>query len=367
VRILYIYSSYTSGGGERATLDLAENVQKRGGYVVTGFPKKSFLYESAKQRGLPVEHLKLYGSLDFRAVYWLMKIIRKHKVDILHVQQGKAFWPAVFVKIMLGNKLKLIFHRRTMLPVNKDFRGVYSPADRVIVISNAVKDVVVGTDKVNPAKVVVIYDGIKVQKFVDNINRDTRRKELGYGHTDFVVTTVSALNPPRGKGQDVLLRVTAKLRRKYPVLRILIVGDGAYRAKLESYATKLGVADITKFTGRREDIADIFAASDLSCMLSWDTEALGLAAIEAQAAGRPVIVTNTGGLVETVLPGKTGWVIDKDDDAGLERLLSNILDDRGKVAGMEHDCKTWVTEKFDAEDSITRVCEVYKQLLASIK
>jgi glycosyltransferase involved in cell wall biosynthesis len=151
---------------------------------------------------------------------------------------------------------------------------------------------------------------------------DSVRAELGVGPGDFVVGTVANLKP--WKRTERLIDAAAAISAAE--VRVLIVGDGQDRSRLEERARRLGLASSVIFAGLRESPADYLRAMDAFCLPSMGLESFGNAAVEAMALGIPTIVfSDGGGLVEHIERGKTGFVVD--DQAELEKTLRALINE----------------------------------------
>ena len=144
--------------------------------------------------------------------------------------------------------------------------------------------------------VTVINNGINTEKF-RTADGSKVRAELATESEVLVGTVgrmISAKNHPR------LVEAIALLRNEYPDLRLVFVGDGPEREPLEAAIDEAGIADITTLTGTRHDVPQIFKALDIF-VLSSDREGHPLTALEAQAAGTPVVLTNAGGSSDAIV------------------------------------------------------------------
>jgi glycosyltransferase involved in cell wall biosynthesis len=164
------------------------------------------------------------------------------------------------------------------------------------------------------------------------------------------------------KGIDVLLRALSSLSDEEPVPRVWIVGDGPERPRLERLAARLGVDDRVRFLGRRDDVADLLTACDVYVQPSRH-EGLGVAALEAMAAGRPVVASRTGGLAESVVHERTGLLVPAEDPAALAESLARLLEDpalrkRLGSAGPER-----VTKAYSPGAMVEAYAQLYDEVL----
>jgi N-acetyl-alpha-D-glucosaminyl L-malate synthase BshA len=106
--------------------------------------------------------------------------------------------------------------------------------------------------------------------------------------------------------------------------KLLFVGDGPERASAEQLCRKLNTCDDVRFVGKQEQMEDILAIADLFLLTS-EYESFGLAALEAMAAGVPVVSTNAGGLPEIMIPGQTGFMGNVGDVQTMSKQAIDIL------------------------------------------
>jgi glycosyltransferase involved in cell wall biosynthesis len=126
-----------------------------------------------------------------------------------------------------------------------------------------------------------------------------------------------------------VVKIFAKIRNQIPS-KLLLVGDGPERTVTESMCRELGHCDDIRFLGKQEQIEDILAISDLFLLTS-EYESFGLAALEAMAAGVPVISTNAGGLPEVNIPGETGYMSEVGDVEDMSQNAIGLLSDVDKL------------------------------------
>lgn len=147
----------------------------------------------------------------------------------------------------------------------------------------------------------LLYSGIDLDAYVEPVERRDVRADLGLPLDALVLGHVGRLE--RVKNHDLLLRVTAELIRDDPRWRLLLVGDGAWRWRLEGQAAQLGIRDHVVFAGGRTDVPRILkGAVDVFCFPS-HAEGLGLACIEAQAAAVPCVIADVVPPEADVVPG----------------------------------------------------------------
>ncbi len=154
-------------------------------------------------------------------------------------------------------------------------------------------------------------------------------------HLEGVPLVVGVSRLVARKGHDLTIRAWPSVRSRVPGARLMIVGDGPDRARLEALARNLGVADAVTFTGvvSGEDLPAHFAAGDVFAMpnrVRWcglDDEALGAVFLQAAAVGRAVVAGDAGGAGEAIVDGVTGHLTDGHDHQALADMLVRLLAD----------------------------------------
>jgi len=194
-------------------------------------------------------------------------------------------------------------------------RYLYNRAvDRVIAISAGVRSALVGAG-VDPARIRLVPSGVDPDAFTpDPAARAALRREWALADDDVAVILVGVLEAR--KGHATLLEAAARLRDTR--LRWIFCGTGSLEAALRADATARGIA--VRFTGFRPDVARCLAAADVTVLPSLH-EGLGVAALEAMAAARPVVASRVGGLAEVLVDGETGSLVPPRDADALAAAL----------------------------------------------
>jgi glycosyltransferase involved in cell wall biosynthesis len=139
-----------------------------------------------------------------------------------------------------------------------------------------------------------------------------------------VTAILTVANLRAEKAHEVLLAAAAELRPRYPYLRYVIAGDGPRLAELRALASSLGLDGQVTFLGHREDVPALLADAD-AFVLPSRSEAFPNGAIEAMAAGLPVIASRVGGLVDLIDEGRTGLLVEPDDPRALAAAIESLV------------------------------------------
>jgi phosphatidyl-myo-inositol dimannoside synthase len=187
-------------------------------------------------------------------------------------------------------------------------------------------------------RIEVVTGGVDARHFAPPAGaREAARRALDLPADAQVVLTVCRLVAK--KGVEVLLDAVAQLRPAFPRIHLLVVGDGRERRTYEARAAQLGLQDAVRFTGRvpHEQVARHYWASDVFALASYesrhaggavrDVETMGRVLCEANAAGLPLVATETGGTASVVRSGDNGLLVPPQDAAALAGAIARLLNE----------------------------------------
>lgn len=258
-------------------------------------------------------------------------------VDVVHAHDWMAAEPGRAIATQRGVRSVLTLHAtehgrrfgRLDEPVHRAVhaaeRQAVATADRVVVCSRAMRDEAMAHGAA--ADVVhVVPGGVDVDRWRVSAEAAERARHRWAAVGEPLVVAAGRLEWE--KGFSTLLRAAAGLLERRPATRFVVAGQGSYEGVLVDLAREVGVAGRLVRPGRLDpcDLAELFAAADVVVVPS-RYEPFGLVALEAQAAGAPVVVTRTGGLADLVDDGRTGRVIEPGDVDRLAEVLDELLAD----------------------------------------
>lgn len=236
-------------------------------------------------------------------------LLRSLEFSIIHLHTGGRLITG------LGRLLTRARVVRNLHGRASELTGIVSPSVDLpqldVLIANS--RVVAEYSKVPNA--VVIYPGVNVSEF--SVPRTA--------HCGVVIGTACRLELI--KGVRYLIEAVSILAPQCPDVRLEIAGDGSLLQTLEQQSRQLGVSGIVSFLGHREDVPSILAGWDIFVLPSLD-EGFGIAALEAMAAGLPVVASEVGGLCELVQDGETGWLVPPAAPVALAQRMSQLIHDR---------------------------------------
>lgn len=224
-------------------------------------------------------------------------------------------------------------------------------------VSRAVADYLQSVG-ISPDKIRTIYNGAPELRPIDQQERNTLRRELGWSPDDLVVGTVSRLDDEVKRVSDLItaLSIVSDAR-----LRLLIVGEGPDRPALERLAASVADKSDIRFVGHHVDLAPLYGSMDIFALAS-AREAFGLAIVEAMNAGLPVVATTAGGIPEVVAHGETGLLALPRRPDLLAEHLSNLAASSELRATMGDRGRTRA-KRFSEARYVQEIESLYRELL----
>ena len=262
----------------------------------------------------------------------MVDVIANNDLDLLHVHyaipHASAAYMAKQILLKQGKSIPVIttLHGTDITLVGKD--KTYAPvvtfsineSDAITAVSNNLRDETYKSFKIEK-EIEVIHNFVDVRRFNKKPIDAFRRVIAPNGEK----ILMHASNFRKIKRVPDVVKIFAKVKGQIPS-KLLFVGDGPERPAAESLARELNIFDDIRFVGRQEQMEDILAIADLFLLTS-DYESFGLAALEAMAAGVPVISSNGGGLPEINVNGVTGYMSNVGDIDEMSKNALHILQD----------------------------------------
>jgi glycosyltransferase involved in cell wall biosynthesis len=263
----------------------------------------------------------------------LCKLFLHERPDVVHTCGAEANFHGIIAATLL--RVPTIVAEEIGLPnhssiARKVYKGLYHFCSRVIAISDAVRDYLV-KHEATPGKVVRIYNPIELS--------GTNPAVMPPGR-EVIISSLCRLEPI--KNCKMLIKLVSSLKKKFPDRSFILwlIGDGSERRMLEQLALQEGVDTNVKFWGYRKDAHQVLIQSNVFVLASLK-EGFGLAAIEAIQASLPVVVSNSGGMVEFIRDGDNGFLFDPQSLDELlyktETLLSLSNQDVLRLTGRAHE------------------------------
>lgn len=364
MRILHVNTERTWRGGEQQNLWLARGLRDGGDESEVVAPPGSPLAERARAEGLTVHGIPMRGEADPVAMMRLRALFRDRRPDVVHMHTSHAHTLACMAALGLRHGPKTVISRRVDFSIFRNWmklsRFKYRwLGDRYVAISGAIRDVMV-RDGIPADRIEVVWSGVDADRIEGAPRRDLR-DILRLPPGTPLVGDVAAFG--WHKAQEVLVDAVPGILAAVPDAHVVLVGDGKCRPFVEERARALGAAgERVHFTGFRDDVSEVLSSLDVFVMCSV-LEGLCTSALDAQAAGVPVVASAVGGLVEAVSHGETGLLVPPRDPSALAAAVVRMLRERDVAEAFGAAGRRRVRERFSVEAMVSGNREVYGRLL----
>lgn len=374
INLLYVITKLELGGAQKQLLSLIKGLDK------TKF--KAFLF-TAKEGLLLADALSIEGLIlkrspwlerpinpfrDIAALIEIYSFIKKNNIDIVHTHSSKAGILGRLAAVLAG--VKVILHTVHGWSFHdyqpRVFRFIFiwlerlsaGFTNRIIVVSDYDKQKGLANRIGNKEKYALIRYGIDYAEF--SIKDGGIREELGIGANDLVVGMIACFKPQ--KSPRDFIRLAHSVAKSLSGIKFLLVGDGALRRKIERLIRRLDLQKEVILSGWRRDIARILSAIDIFVLTSlW--EGLPVAVLEAMAAAKPIIATDTGGIGEVIKNGDSGFLVKPGQINALSEKLIHLLNDEDYRQRMGKRTKEALGRNFAITDMIRQTEELYGSLI----
>ena len=289
-----------------------------------------------EEAGYKVFYLSDIGRLNafrFSILFRLVKILKAHKVDILHCHAHKPTVYGTIAATLAGTPV-IMAHVHGLGRTGNFKRKLtnlflFRRIDRFLPVADAVKeDMVKSNWFLSPEKIEVLENSIEYSRFADiSISKEEARRMLGLSDDGFVFGTVGRLSPT--KGQSYLIEAFAKVKQEIPSAQLVFIGCGPLEDELKEQARSTGTGDSVHFLGYRSDIPQALRSLDVFVLPSV-AEGMPRTILEAMAAGVPCIGTRVGAIPEMLDGDGIGCVVDPRDPEALGEamiMLGRMPDD----------------------------------------
>jgi glycosyltransferase involved in cell wall biosynthesis len=326
---------YADGGAERLAVAIAcrlDPARFRSSLCVTRWDTEAVGREDVRQAlddldGAGVDLVKLDRSsrYDFRAWRPLIRELRSD-VDVIHSHMvGSNSWAAI-----LGRTFRtpaIIAHEHmwsfdgSLFRTHLDRDLIGRGCDLFLTVSEQSRQSMIDLEGVNPGRIEALRNGIQDREAGDGARI---REELQIAPDESVVGSVGLLREE--KAFEVLIAAVGELVARGRAVRLVLVGDGPEREKLEGVIRELGLDKAVTITGIRMDVPDLLAAMDVGvCSSDWEGGPLSI--LEYMQAGVPVVATDVGGIPEMITDGVTGRLVPRRDPKAMADAIAGLLDD----------------------------------------
>jgi glycosyltransferase involved in cell wall biosynthesis len=329
--------------------------------------KEGTFTEQFESHGTNVVDLAASSNYDLAAFYRLVRNLRSSSHDIIHTNSPiSGCWGRVAAK--LGDVPNIV-------SVEHNFHTEYSRFTRAINgITLLLTDVVVGVSQAvsnsyldweerllsDDTRYETILNGVDINAIRGTFQRsDTVIREYSpYSPSDLIIGTMGRLH--KQKGYRYLIRAFPKIKRQSPEAKLLILGDGPARDRLEEIANQSRFQDDIYFTGYVPDVYPFLPNFDISVFPSlW--EGFGLTPVESMAAKRPVVGTDIPPFREVI--GDAGALVEPEDESALAKAVNSLIESPVRRRELGQKGYERAIENFSIERTVKEYASLYRELV----
>lgn len=383
INILYLHLGAELYGADVILLELIKNIDKTKYRPYVLLPEDGPLVKELQSLGVEVHIMDFpimrrkyfnvkgifrYGWEFIKSQKELMKFCRDKNIDIIHSNTAAVLEGALIWKKL---KAKHIWHLHEMLDRPRILytvlaRIISRNCDRVLTVSNSVKNHWLKSGRFKEEQITVIHNGIDIDRFRPDNNCDYLREEFGISTDEKVVGLIGRINAI--KGQEVFVRAMELVMDKNPKVKALIVG-GVYEGqewrlkKLKKMISSSKHNDKFIISDFRTDSENIHCLLDLFVLSSIMYDSFPTVVLEAMASKKPIAAFESGGVVEMVEDGVNGYYAKFGDAVDLSRKIEEILNDDELRKRMGEKGYELVHSKFTSKCFSKNVQEFYLEIL----
>jgi glycosyltransferase involved in cell wall biosynthesis len=378
-KVLHLIHSFNQGGIENWLISMLRQIPRNKCEIDFCCKGKDIgpLAAIAQALGAKVFHCPL-GLTHFGFAQKLKYILQSGQYEILHNHSETYSGFPAWIARQLGIPVITSFHNTnfapqtslTRFPLLRGLRSIYGAqsigyalrySDLVTGCSQGVIQSLdpQGTKIKQPSQ--VLYYGVNLPKKATSPERATFRHFFGCESETPIVLHVGRLIEQ--KNHLGILAVFKLVLEQIPTAKLLLVGEGPLRSVIEDAITERGLSKSILLLGLRNDVPSLMSKSDVFLFPSI-YEGFGLVAIEANAAGLPVVCSRIPGLVEAVQDGETALLHDVKDIAGMAQSVVKLLDDRTYREQLGHAGQSLVKNQYSTEKSATHLLEIYNSFVS---
>ncbi len=362
IGLLFALTASARGRVEEVVLALLRHLEPSQFRIALAAPPALLESFAGDLHGVPVETEAVQADswLRRRDVGRLAAFVGRVRPHIVNTHGARATMVAAPLAKWQGAKVVETYHgggdgsRGRLVPGRMVSRFV----DRAIAVSEAARSSLVAGGY--PAdKIVVVPNGRDLSAFRPGVARDAVRRELGIDRAVPLVGVVGRLESRMGHAE--LFEAWPSIVAEFPAARLLLIGDGSLRPRLEGRARELGVERQVIFAGTRTDLARMLDAMDVVTLPSL-SEGMAMTAIEASAMGRPVVATAVDGIPEVIREARTGRLVPPADPGALSRAIRGVLRDPLGAQRMGRAGRDFVRDRFSLDRQVSSTARVYRDV-----
>lgn len=380
-RILFLLSHTEKGGGEVVFYNLVKHLDRKKFSPYVGhvdFRKGSFIHEFEKLGVIPIDfgatHLR-NPFTTLRAVGRIKQLVKRQKIDVIITTGAHSqVYASLVSKITKVSTVSYVmdFYKENFWQNTSTVKLslVLGGADYYLTDSHVCYEPlrkVIRKEK----SCEVIHHGVDSDFYSNPLDPNQIRQKLNLKPEQKLVTAIARLQ--RWKGQDVLIRAAAKVKKKYPEVYFAIVGgtmfgmDEDYPEELENLIGELDLTENCRLMGHQDNIPSWMAASDIVAHTSKTPEPGAQVVMEAMSVGSVVVASSCGAPSEIIEDEKNGFLFEPGNEEMLAEKIMNLLETPSKAELVKQEAVSRIQSQFSVESMVRRVESVFNKVSPTSK
>ena len=358
MKVAHVNTSSGFSGGEVQVFLLLRGLREQGVESVLFSPPESASEKQAVREGFPTQQIRLRNDSDLAGIFRLSRAFSASGFDLAHLHSGRAIWCGSLAARLAGVPVVATKRMDRVIKRSPKSACIWRRwVNRAVAISPAVEQHFVDYG-VDPARLRLIRSVVDPARVApQGVALDARCKA-----DPDLCTLLFAGSLHQRKGVDVLVDAMSHLIRSGTPLRAWILGEGPEAEPLQTRISEAGLEEHGLLLGRQTNVADYLAAADLFIMPS-RAEGMGIAALEAMAAGVPVIASAVGGLCDSVVDGVTGRLVPSGDAVALAGAIRELAGDAERRRTMGEAARARMVERYRPDQMVAGYMALYRELV----
>lgn len=339
-------------------------------HVVISLRGEGPMGEVYRQRGLETATLNMANMLDVRAWFTFRSLVKKYRpaamtTYLIHADLvGRIFGHMAGIPVIVSS-LRATLRGYSTGGILRWIKLFDRWVDHHIAVSEEVRRFYVDDLHFRSNMFTVVTNGLPVEEWSTTIDAYTAQKlrqEIGLPHDTFIIGTVSQLRPE--KAVERLVSPLKLLDNVRPNVHCLLIGDGPDEDRIRAMAEQVGVLERMHFLGNRKDVKDVLRLLDVFILPSL-FEGMSNALLEAMAAGRAIIATDTPENREVITP-ETGMLIDTGNPELLAQTIRDLQANPDRRQQLAQAARQRFEEHFALDKKVAQLDQLYQSLLHQI-
>ena len=369
--ILFVLPDLKQGGSEKVVYNLISKLDRLlfRSKIAWFHDKKYAPFDTLQD--VPMFFIDKKPGFDLKAIHYVSHIIEKEKIDIINPHHFMPLFYS-FYGSKIRHQRKLVYTEHSVWEAERLSgvwkrigKAMFACSDVVIGVSPEVTEYLREKYGLSTHKALSIVNGIDTEFFTPGPKNGPLRYKLGFDESHILIGMVG--NFRRVKNHEFLVRSFGRIAAEFSNVRLVLVGQGfpddpeGTEKEIKKLVQEMELSDQVRLLGYRKDVLDILQILDIFCLTSY-REGLPLSAIEAMAAGLPVVGTQTDGIRVVVNPGRNGFLVTVNDEEELANALESLVSNQALRIEMGNAARE-DAEKFFG---LSRCADEYKHLFSSL-